>query len=89
MINAKEAREKSESIVKKQPQKLLEVNRDKEFFICLPFKMPIVKETINRAIMNGLTSVKIHNEITPEVEEEIISKGFKVKYFKSYIKISW
>lgn len=91
MINAKQARElaKNIDVFTDSKQKILEVNKQKKNFICLPFKIPIIKDSIIGASRGGYDCVKIYNEITPEVEATLIKQGFKVKWLKRYVKISW
>ena len=44
---------------------------------------------IETEIEFGNSFVNIYNEITEETEKELIDNGFKVKYYKRFIKISW
>ena len=96
LINAKYAKAKSEEIFKSKienrimpEQKILKCNENKAYFIPLPFKMPIVQDIIISAVENGEKFAKIHNEITREVEEELIKNGYKVKWCKNYVKVEW
>ena len=91
MISAKQAREfaKNIDVFADSKQKILEVNKQKKNFICLPFKMPPIEYSIIRASRAGYDCAKIYNEITPEVEATLIKQGFKVKWLKRYVKISW
>lgn len=70
-------------------QKLLPINEDKQYYIPLPFKLKFVSMLIEDAIEAGMNFCKINNEITAEAEEELKNKGYKVKYYKRFIKISW
>lgn len=94
MISAKQARENTEKSLKTNchicPKvKLLEINKNKEFYIPLPFKLKAIEEMIETEIEFGNSFVNIYNEITEETERELIDNGFKVKYYKRFIKISW
>lgn len=97
IINAEMARAKSEEIFEtkiryknvKPEQKILKCNENKAYFIPLPFKMPIVQDLIVNAVENGEKFAKIENEITNEVEEELIKNGYKVKWCKNYVKVEW
>ena len=96
-INAEMAKAKSDEIFKtkiaykniKPEQKILKCNENKAYFIPLPFKMPIVQDIIISAVENGESFAKVHNEITREVEEELIKNGYKVKWCKNYVKVMW
>ena len=96
-INAEQAKKISEKVYNekiaykniKPEQKILKCNENKAYFIPLPFKMPIVENIIARAVENGEKFAKIDNEITNEVEEELIKNGYKVKWCKNYVKVEW
>ena len=64
-------------------------NENKEFYIPLPYKLKFIEMLIEDAISKGLNFRKIHNEITPEAEQCLIENGYKVKYYKHFIKVSW
>lgn len=69
--------------------KLLAVNADNPLYIPLPYKPKMVEIIINNAAISGNKFAKIHNEITKDTEELLIKNGFKVRYCKKYIKVSW
>ena len=90
MISAKQAKIMSNNatVNLKKQQKLLEKNKNKEFYIPLPFKLKMVEYLIEQAIEVGLTYCNIDNEITPECEEchdcyykklKRLQKGYKVQ----------
>lgn len=96
IINAEMAKAKSQEIWESKienrimpKQKILKCNENKAYFIPLPFKMPIVQDLIVNAVENGEKFAKIENEITNEVEEELIRNGYKVKWCKNYVKVEW
>ena len=91
MISAKQAKIMSNNatVNLKKQQKLLEKNKNKEFYIPLPFKLKMVEYLIEQAIEVGLTYCNIDNEITPECEEYLIENGYSVKWYKNFVKVSW
>lgn len=97
MINAKEANKlakvnrktKIHFISARKICNLLPVNRNKLYFIPLPFKTTVVESAIQKAIKEGLNYLKINNEITLESEKMLIDNEYKLKYYKNFIKISW
>lgn len=70
-------------------QKLLPVNENKAFYIPLPFKLLAIEEMVEHAVQAGLNFCKVYNEITLEAENCLKDHGYKVKYYKNFIKISW
>ena len=70
-------------------QKLLPINEGKPYYIPLPFKLKAIAGFIEDAVESGMNFIKINNEITAEAEEQLKDKGYKVKYYKSFIKVSW
>ena len=94
MISAKRAKAETEYIIKskchiKPKQKLLPKNKGKKFYIPLPYKLKFVEMLIEDAIQGGFNFCKVHNEITAEAEQCLIDYGYKVKYYKNFIKVSW
>lgn len=91
VISAKQARMMSNNatVMLYKQQKILEKNKNKEFYIPLPFKLKMVEMLIEQAIEVGLQYCKIDNEITPECEECLIENGYKVVWYKNFIKVSW
>ena len=91
MISARVARQETEKnkCVILPKQKLLQGNENKEFYIPLPYKLKFIEMLIEDAISKGLNFRKIHNEITPEAEQCLIENGYKVKYYKHFLKVSW
>jgi len=91
VISAKQAKIMSNNatVNLKKQQKLLEKNKNKEFYIPLPFKLKMVEYLIEQAIEEGLTYCNIDNEITPECEECLIENGYSVKWYKNFVKVSW
>ena len=91
MISAKQAKEKCKirkAIIPKI-EKLLECNRNKQYYISLPFTLKAVEETVEEAINKGETNCKFYNEITNEAERVLIDNGYKVVWYKNFIKVSW
>ncbi len=94
MISAKQAKWETEINLKKKcniipKQKLLPKNKGKEFYIPLPYKLKFLELLIEDAVQSGYNFCKVHNEITAEAEQYLIDNGYKVKYYKNFIKVSW
>lgn len=86
MITAEQARSVTE---KQEKRRLLSINKDREFYISLPYKLLMVEKLLEDAIKRGDRFCKIHNEITEEAEEALIKNGYKVKYYNKFIKVMW
>lgn len=93
MISAKVAKVMTEEKIKSRcnlpKQKLLAKNANNQDYIPLPFKLKFIEMLIEDAILTGMNYAKIHNEITPEAEQCLIDNGYKVIYYKNFIKVSW